>query len=68
VDADVEVLVLLKDVVVLDGQGDLLLGDAGSKSQGADGLGVVAVGASGAVFSFVVNLELMSGKVLAPAP
>ena len=57
VDADVEVLVLFKYVVVLNGESDLLLGDSGSEGQGADGFGVVAVRASGSVFGLVVDLD-----------
>jgi len=57
VDADVEVLILLKDVVIFNGEGHLLFGNSGSEGQGADGFGVVAVRASGSVFGLVVNLD-----------
>ena len=50
-------LVLLKDVVVLNGEVDKLLGLAGSEGEGADSLGVVAISAGGAVLGLVVNLE-----------
>merc|ERR1719402_665144 len=53
---DVEVLVLLKDVVVLNGEVNKLLSLAGSKGEGADSLSVVAVSAGGAVLGLVVDL------------
>merc|ERR1712055_484911 len=56
-DADVEVLVLLKHVVVKNLQGDHLLGLPRSKGKGSNSLNVVSGAGSSSVFSLVVHLD-----------
>merc|ERR1719472_349910 len=56
-DADVEVLVLLKHVIVKNLQGDHLLGFSRSKGKGSNSLNVVSRACSSSVFSLVVHLD-----------
>merc|ERR1719472_639248 len=56
-DADVEVLVLLKHVIVENLKGDHLLGLPRSESKGSNSLNVVSGAGSSSVFSLVVHLD-----------
>merc|ERR1719365_168372 len=56
-DADVEVLVLLKHIIVKNLKGDHLLGLPRSKGKCSNSLNVVSRAGSSSVFSLVVNLD-----------